>query len=176
MTVPVKKPYEKSLSYDLQCICFSTGRVNGLPLGLFLCHDKLNIGLNATTHHGPLDGRRQSLWPDQKPVGGSPSLGTGRRAGGGHCLHRQHRHLLNTTYSCTDTDSYALTSQWFTINSSGQRLCLAMPAALQWPVVRRTCRTTECAHHVGHNSSTSGRRVHTCLSACAPCLLVDLLL
>ena len=54
------------------------------------------------SHHGPLDGHRQSLGPGQQPVGGSPSLGSGRRAGGGHCPHRQHRHLLNTTYSCTE--------------------------------------------------------------------------
>ena len=67
-------------------------------------------GVHATTsrdtsmgrvyaHHGPLDGHRQSLGPGQQPVGGSSSLGSGRRAGGGYCPHRQHRHLLNATYS-----------------------------------------------------------------------------
>ena len=70
------------------------------------------------SHHGPLDGLRQSLGPGQQPVGGSSSLGSRRRAGGGHCPHRQHRHLANTTYSCTDTDSCALTFSMFTDKTS----------------------------------------------------------
>ena len=69
------------------------------------------------THHGPLDGHRQSLGPGQQPVGGSSSLGSGRRAGGGHCLHRQHRHLLNTTYSCTEGTAVHLHSSIFTVNT-----------------------------------------------------------
>ena len=64
-----------------------------------------------SSHHGPLDGHRQSLGPGQQPVGGSSSLGSGRRAGGGHCPHRQHRHLLNTTYSCTEETAVHLHSQ-----------------------------------------------------------------
>ena len=46
------------------------------------------------------------------------SLGSGRRAGGGPCLHRQHRHLLNTTYSCTEETAVHLHSSIFTVNSS----------------------------------------------------------
>ena len=67
--------------------------------------------VGADAHHGPLDGHRQSLGPGQQPVGGSSSLGSGRRAGGGHCPHRQHRHLLNTTYSCTEETAVHLHSQ-----------------------------------------------------------------
>ena len=51
------------------------------------------------SHHGPLDGHRQSLGPGQQPVGGSSSLGSGRRAGGGHCPHRQHRHCCGRCWS-----------------------------------------------------------------------------
>ena len=73
---------------------------------------------SRSSHHGPLDGRRQSLGPGQQPVGGSSSLGSGRRAGGGHFPHRQHRHRLNTTYSCTEETAVHLHSQFFTVTTS----------------------------------------------------------